>query len=223
MIDWAHIDTVLLDMDGTLLDLYFDNDFWLEQLPNHYAEINHLPAEEARRHLFDAFHTHQGTLNWYCLDFWSEELGFDIVQLKENTKHLIRPRPYAVEFLEHVKASGRRAILVTNAHRGSLNLKIAETRIDLHLDAIFSSHDFGLPKEDPLFWDVLARETPYDEKNCLLIDDSLAVLRSARRAGIGHTLAVLRPDSQKPPVDTEEFIALDCFRTIMPPPLRPIF
>ena len=27
LIDWTHIDTVLLDMDGTLLDLSFDNWF----------------------------------------------------------------------------------------------------------------------------------------------------------------------------------------------------
>src|SRR5688572_6670841 len=33
MIDWNAVDTVLLDMDGTLLDLHFDNYFWLTHLP----------------------------------------------------------------------------------------------------------------------------------------------------------------------------------------------
>lgn len=220
MLDWSHIDTVLLDMDGTLLDLYFDNNFWLEYLPRHYASYHGVSVRQAHDYLHERFRTHRGTLNWYCLDFWSGELGFDVAQLKHDTRHLIRPRPYAIDFLDHVKASGRRAILVTNAHRGSLTIKLEETRLDLHLDAIHSSHDFGLPKEDPLFWDVLARETPFDEKRTLLIDDSLAVLRSARRAGIQHTLAVLRPDSQLPDMDTEEFVALDCFSTIMPPPYR---
>ena len=34
------IDTVLLDMDGTLLDLHYDNHFWLEHLPQRYAELH---------------------------------------------------------------------------------------------------------------------------------------------------------------------------------------
>ncbi|MGD8938682.1 MAG: haloacid dehalogenase, partial [Gammaproteobacteria bacterium] len=38
MIDWTQIDTVLLDMDGTLLDLHFDNHFWREHVPLRYGE-----------------------------------------------------------------------------------------------------------------------------------------------------------------------------------------
>ncbi len=219
MIDWKRIDTVLLDMDGTLLDLYFDNHFWLEYLPAHYAEVNQLPPEEAKAELFSRFEQHKGTLNWYCLDFWSEQLGIDVAQLKNDVKHLISHRPYAIEFLESVKRSGRRAVLVTNAHRKSLELKLQESHLDVHLDAVISSHDFGLPKEDPLFWDILAREVRYNEKRTLLIDDNLAALRSAKAAGIAYTLAILRPDSRKPELDTEEFVALDCFSTIMPDPL----
>ena len=33
IIDWTRIDTILLDMDGTLLDLGFDNFFWREHVP----------------------------------------------------------------------------------------------------------------------------------------------------------------------------------------------
>ncbi|OUS28249.1 haloacid dehalogenase [Gammaproteobacteria bacterium 45_16_T64] len=219
MIDWDHIDTVLLDMDGTLLDLYFDNHFWLEHLPAHYAEIHNINLASAKAQLYEQFKEHQGTLNWYCLDFWSETLNIDVAALKQDVAHLISPRPNAVTFLQNIRASGRRAILVTNAHRKSLELKLKHTEIEDHLDIIISSHDFGLPKEDMLFWDVLARETPYDERKTLLIDDSLAVLRSAKLAGIGHTLAIMKPDSKKPIIDTQEFVSLDCFSSIMPPPL----
>ena len=31
--DWSCIEVVCLDMDGTVLDLHFDNLFWLEVLP----------------------------------------------------------------------------------------------------------------------------------------------------------------------------------------------
>ena len=38
MINWKNIDTVLLDMDGTLLDLHFDNHFWQTFVPLRYAQ-----------------------------------------------------------------------------------------------------------------------------------------------------------------------------------------
>lgn len=217
MICWDQIDTVLLDMDGTLLDLYFDNYFWMEFLPQRFAEANHISLDDAKTQLFARFGEHRGTLNWYCLDFWSRETGLDIVALKEEVKGHIGLRPNAITFLEKVQASGRKTVLVTNAHRGSLNLKLKQIPMEPHFDGIFSSHDFGLPKEDPLLWRRLGEVMHYDPARTLLIDDSLAVLRSARQAGIAHTLGVLQPDSRKGAMDTEEFIGLDCFSSIYPP------
>mgnify|MGYP001822972649 CR=1 FL=1 len=96
MIDWQSIDTVLLDMDGTLLDLQFDNYFWLEHLPEVYASKESLSAEEAREHLHSRFHTGKGTLDWYSLDYWSEQLQMDIAELKRELKHMVRIRPFAL-------------------------------------------------------------------------------------------------------------------------------
>lgn len=217
MLHWDAIDTVLLDMDGTLLDLYFDTHFWMQYLPQKYAEANHLSLDAAKTQLFAWFSAHRGTLNWYCLDFWSKHTGLDIVKLKADVARHIGARPNALVFLEKVKASGRRAVLVTNAHRGSLELKLKQVPLHRHLDALISSHDLGLPKEDPHFWTRLEEVLHYDRARTLLIDDSLAVLRSARTAGIAFTLGVRQPDSQAAPVDTEDFIALDCFSHIFPP------
>jgi len=217
MIDWDHIDTVLLDMDGTLLDLYFDNFFWLEFLPQRFAEANHLSLDAAKTQLFAQFGAHRGTLNWYCLDFWSAETGLDIVALKQEVKDRIGLRPNAITFLEKVQQSGRKAILITNAHRGSLELKLERIPMAPHFDGIFSSHDFGLPKEDTRLWSRLQEVAHFDPSRTLLIDDSLAVLRSARRFGIAFTLGVQQPDSQQAAMDTEEFIGLDCFSSIYPP------
>ncbi len=47
MIDWDNIDTVLLDMDGTLLDLGFDNWFWQPHVPEQYPPSRHLPYPAA--------------------------------------------------------------------------------------------------------------------------------------------------------------------------------
>ena len=37
-LNWDNIDTVLLDLDGTLLDLNFDLEFWLEYIPKVYSK-----------------------------------------------------------------------------------------------------------------------------------------------------------------------------------------
>src|SRR4030065_822609 len=183
MIDWPRIDTVFLDMDGTLLDLYFDNHFWLEHMPRRYAEFHGLAPEVARAHLTAHYARHSGTLNWYCLDFWSSELALDIMQLKEEVAHLIAVRPDVPAFLQAVRASGRRVVMVTNAHPRSLDLKMRENSIDAYFDALISSHQVGLPKEHPDFWQGLQAIEPFDKARTLFVDDSLPGLESARAHG----------------------------------------
>jgi len=115
MLDWKDIDTVLLDMDGTVLDLHFDNYFWEEFVPARYGEMHGLSAAEASVMLRARYENVKGTLDWYCLDFWSDSLALDIARLKEDIRHKIAIRPHAVDFLQQLRASGRQLLLVTNA------------------------------------------------------------------------------------------------------------
>ncbi len=216
MLDWNGIDTVLLDMDGTLLDLNFDTYFWTEHVPQRYAERHHLSLERAKEVLYPRFHAVVGTIDWYCLDYWTHELGLDIALLKEEVAHLIALHPHVIEFLDAVRASGRRAVLVTNAHFKSLELKLQRTPLGGHLDAIVCAHEYGKPKEDPSFWEWLREREPFDPARSLLVDDSLPVLRSARGYGIAELLAVYHPDTQSPRRDVEEFRALESFADLMP-------
>lgn len=217
MIDWPRIDTVLLDMDGTLLDLYFDNYFWLEYLPERFAQARDLTIADAKAQLMQEFGRHQGTLNWYCLDFWSASLGLDVIALKHDIRHRVSPRPHALRFLQAIRDSGRRAVLCTNAHRASLTLKLVDTGLDLHLDAVVSSHDFRLPKEDLRFWEALQAHLGHDPLRTLLIDDNLSVLKTARQAGIAHLAGIALPDSQRPPLQLEDFFTIDSFLDVLPP------
>ena len=217
MIDWRSIDTVLLDMDGTLLDLHFDNHFWLDFLPIHYAECNGISCEQARDHLYSQFKRHQGSLNWYCLDFWSQQLQLDIVALKQHVTHKIAYRPHAQQFLNQLKQAGKRRILVTNAHRDSLNLKLEYTGLNNLLDNIISSHDYRFPKEDTAFWEQLTVEHSLQLEHTLLIDDSRPVLQAAKKFGIGQLLRVYQPDSTQPGNNDDEFPSLYCFSDINPP------
>lgn len=216
MINWNDIDRVLLDMDGTLLDLHFDNYFWLEYMPIKYAEYHAMPLEHAHRSLTELYDANQGSLNWYCLDFWTETLGMDVVAFKHEVDHLIRVRPCVLEFLDAVRATGRRAVMVTNAHLKSLQLKMDRTRLDHHLDRMVSSHSLGLAKEETGFWERLSEVEEFDPQRTLFVDDSLAVLDTAREFGIQHLLAVTRPDSRKPAKDVGNYQAIDGFNQIMP-------
>jgi putative hydrolase of the HAD superfamily len=215
-VDWGGIDTVLLDMDGTLLDLHFDNHFWQVYVPEKFAQRHGLPYGEAHEECFRRYNAKAGTLDWYCVDYWTQQLELDIAQLKEEVAHLIAIHPDVPEFLSAVRQAGKRVVLVTNAHRKSLNLKMDRTGLDIHFDAMHVSHEFGVAKEDPAFWAALQVSEPYDPARTLLVDDSLPVLRSARQYGIAHLRAVLQPDTRQPDKDVGEFSAIRHFKEILP-------
>ena len=212
---WRDIDTVLLDMDGTLLDLHYDNHFWLEHLPQRYAELHGISRAMAELELMPLFERNAGQLKWYCLDFWSAELKIPVRELKLETADLIALRPDADTFLAAIKKAGKRVILITNAHRDSLSLKLERIELAPYFERLISSHDYGFPKESPQFWDALHADTRFDPARSLFIDDTLPILRSARDFGVRHLLAVKQPDSKKGPKDTEEFAALGDYRNLL--------
>ena len=214
---WNQIDTVLLDMDGTLLDLHFDNHFWLEYLPQCYAKHHGQSFEWAMAELEPLFEENAGKLTWYCLDYWSAQLGLSIAALKRDIAHLIALRPDADTFLSAIQAAGKRVALITNAHRDSLSLKLELIELAPYFDRMISSHDYGFPKEDQQFWFALQQDFGFDPARTLFIDDSLSVLRSAQRYGIAHLLAVRNPDSRQGPRDTAEFEAVVDYRELLPP------
>lgn len=216
MISWNRVETVLLDMDGTLLDLHFDNHFWHEHVPRRFAARHGLDLASARADLTARYKKVEGTLEWYCVDYWTRELDLDIACLKAELAELIAVHPFVLDFLAAVRARGKRLVLVTNAHGKALALKLRRTRLDEHFDAIVCAHDLGSPKERIAFWERLRAVQPYEAPSSVLIDDSLPVLRAARRHGIAQLLAVKRPDSRQPERTIAEFPAIAHLAEVMP-------
>ncbi len=214
-LDWDKVQWVLLDMDGTLLDLHFDNHFWREFVPQRYAERHELDVDSAKRALYPMFHKVEGTMEWYCVDYWSRELGLDIALMKREIDHLISVHPHVVEFLDACRNAGKRVLLVTNAHQKSLALKMERTQLEGHFDYLVCSHDYGKPKEDPSFWEMMRATHPFVPERSLLVDDSLAVLRSAHQYGIAHLRSVRKPDTRQPAREIDEFSAIDSFEELL--------
>ena len=216
MIIWEEIDTVLLDMDGTLLDLHFDNYFWLEHLPRRYAEKHQLPFEEVQQRLRSHYDEIRGSLNWYCVDYWSSTLGMNLRELKEEIAEKIQPRLDALEFLVWLEAQGKQRILITNAHPSSLELKLEVTDIGDHLDEVISSHEFGHPKEASQFWSRLFQRTGINPERTLFADDTDAILAAAEKAGISHLLHINKPDMNLDSNPIDHYPSITHFSEVYP-------
>lgn len=215
MLAWNEIDNVLLDMDGTLLDLHFDNHFWLHHLPQKLADKEGIPFATAKQKMLQDYEAVMGTLQWYCLDYWAQRLDMDIMEAKREIEHLIQMRPDTLPFLDALHESGRQVVLVTNAHPDSLSLKIEHTQLDSHIDTLISTHEFGVTKESQQLWHELFERLQFDPARTLFVDDSLTILEAAGDFGIGHLLAVQNPDSKQPSRRIEAFPSVQDYRVLI--------
>ncbi|PSQ91420.1 MAG: GMP/IMP nucleotidase [Proteobacteria bacterium SW_6_67_9] len=214
---WQCIDTVLLDLDGTLLDLYFDNHFFGEHLPRRLAAHWGIDVAAARADLTARYKAVEGTLDWYCLDYWHRELGIDLVELKAEIGELVQWRAHAPAFLERLAAAGKRRVLATNAHPGSTGFKFERLALAEAFDAQYSAHDVGAAKESQAFWRALHAREGFDVERTLFVDDNPAVLAAARAFGLPQLLGIRRPDSSQPARALKGFTAVDDFDEVEAP------
>ncbi|WKE65925.1 GMP/IMP nucleotidase [Gallaecimonas kandeliae] len=214
-LNWAAIDTVLLDMDGTLLDLHFDNHFWLDRVPLLLAEKDGISLDEARKRIDAEYQAVFGTLSWYCYDYWTERLGLDIDVASREIQHLISLREDTLPFLDALRQSGRQVVLLTNAHPKSLSLKVERTALDQHLDQLISTHSYRVSKESQQLWQQVRQDLGFDPARTLFVDDSQPILEAARRFGIRYLLGVENPDSKRPHKAFDGFASTKDYRTLL--------
>ena len=205
----------MLDMDGTLLDLAYDNYMWLEHIPAEYARQNSIGEAQARDVLMKKFRSMEGKLEWYCLDHWSEVLDLDVKELHRKENDRISYLPGAREFLEAVLKHEVRLLLVTNSHSDTLEIKTEVTGITGFFDAIYTSHAIGHAKEDQPFWQALYEAEGFDRETTLFIDDNPSVLESARTFGISMLLNITRPDTRRPPRENRGFPTIESVASLI--------
>lgn len=213
--NWSEISTVLLDMDGTILDLHYDNYFWLEHLPYRYSQKMLIPVDEAKKTLHTHYSSVAGSIQWYCLDYWAQQTCLPIIKLKREVQHLIQWRDDAIAFLKALRSAGKTVVLVTNAHPEALALKINMTQLDQYFDVLYSTHQFGATKESQLLWRRLQNKQKFDCNTSLFIDDNLEILKSAQDYGIKHLLAIANPDSKKPSRKITDFPSIVSYEKLI--------
>ena len=201
-IDWRSIDDVLLDMDGTLLDLHYDATFWLNNVHSIVANLPGEPEHVIQERFHRELKKHEGTLAWYCTDYWADFFGIDLIEAKQQLAHLIRFRPHAEQFLNVLNSLPLRTLIATNAHPDVIQLKLNVVPLEDMVDGIVSSHQYGVAKEHPDFWRALFDEYAINPDRALFMDDSSKVLDAADRAGVREVVEIRHPNLSEPPRST---------------------
>ena len=201
-IDWRSIDDVLLDMDGTLLDLHYDATFWLNNVHSIVANLTGEPEHAIQERFHRELKKHEGTLAWYCTDYWADFFGIDLIEAKQQLAHLIRFRPHAEQFLNVLNSLPLRTLIATNAHPDVIQLKLNVVPLADMVDGIVSSHQYGVAKEHPDFWRALFDEYAINPDRALFMDDSPKVLDAADRAGVREVVEIRHPNLSEPPRTT---------------------
>lgn len=215
MINWDEIDTVLLDLDGTILDLNYDLHFWLEYLPLIYSNNNSISLQSAKEKIIPILKSQMGKLNWYCPDYWGNRFDLDIIKLKQNMSHMIQILPHAENFLKNAKTNNKKIFLATNAHRKTIRVKMDIVHLESYFDGIISSHDFGVAKQEQKFWTQLENEINLNKNRAIFFDDSLDVLESAKIFGIKHIIAISKPSTKLEPKNVNGFINIENFNNLL--------
>lgn len=211
----SDINFILLDMDGTLLDKYFDDYFWEHLVPEKYAEKHGITSGKAKEDLLKKYKSHEETLNWTDVYFWSKELGLDILALKEQVRHLIEIHPHVEDFLGLMKSRRKKIYIATNAHYKVLDMKLKKTDLGKYLTGAITSADMDSPKEKAEFWRRAGQKLGFSRDRTLFVDDTLAVLRTARAYGIKYLVYKAVANSKVKPLPVPEFPAVMDFRELM--------
>jgi putative hydrolase of the HAD superfamily len=215
MINWEDIDTILLDLDGTILDLNYDLHFWLEHVPLEYSRNNNISHQSAKDKIIPILKSEMGKLNWYCPDYWGNRFKLDIIKLKQEMSHMIQILPYAEKFLCEARKNKKKIFLATNAHRKTIQVKMDIVQLERYFDEIISSHDFGVAKQEQDFWTQLENRIKLNKDRSIFFDDSQDVLESARAFGIKHIIAINKPSTKIEPKNVDGFINIENFNEML--------
>ncbi|MDC0414901.1 HAD hydrolase-like protein [Gammaproteobacteria bacterium] len=185
------IECLLIDMDGVILDNAYDNDFWQNQIPEVIADSKGIEFDDAKRLAIQIFNYKKNTKDWYDVDYWSNMLSIDIVAQKRSEKSFSRISLYdgVIDTLSVLK-NKTKMILITNAHRKTLNIKLEKYNLTPYFDEMVCAHELNYVKEDIQLWYMLRSKYRLDYEKTLLVEDTINNINVGLSAGISGAIYV---------------------------------
>tara|TARA_B100001057_G_scaffold269188_1_gene269360 strand:+ start:1144 stop:1791 length:648 start_codon:yes stop_codon:yes gene_type:complete len=183
------IECLLIDMDGVILDNTYDNNFWQNQIPSVLAEKKNITFDDAKRLAIQIFNFKKNTKDWYDVDYWSNMLDIDIEAEKKSETSLSKIRLYddVIDTLSELKKH-MKLILITNAHRKTLNIKLGKFNIEPYFDEMICAHELYYVKEDIQLWYMLRSKYKLDFDKTVLIEDTINNINVALSAGVASAV-----------------------------------
>lgn len=216
-IDWDEIDTVLLDMDGTLIDLHHEDVFWSEMVPKAYAKKHGMELPDAKKVVFHEYEKKSPrSLMWGDVSRWEKELGLPVRSMRRRIKPLVKLHPHTLRFLRFLKKRNKRVHLVTAADPKDIDIEMAHTKIGEYFDGIYTIIDLGVTKHYPLFWKRLQSKINFDKNRTLLAEDNESILRAAKKFGIKYVVFKSKSSSRKPPRVPKGLFCVHHFDDLLP-------
>lgn len=214
-LNWQDIDTVLLDMDGTLLDKHFDDTFWQSYVIEKYAEKNCLSYKGAQTFCDEKFKEAFNGHDWTQTTYWSSTFGLDIIALQNELSHLIKALPSTIYFLNFLRSNDKKVIMVTDSDLPSLQLKLKQVNIREYFQHFFHSTSMGIAKTELDFWPSLHKKYNFDPIRTLFVDDRDNILQIASDFGIKHIVAMASPSSNSPTKFSKKHPSIASFTEII--------
>ena len=185
------IECLLIDMDGVILDNAYDNDFWQNQIPEVIADSKGIAFDDAKRLAIQIFNYKKNTKDWYDVDYWSNMLNIDIEAQKRSEKSFSRISLYdgVIDTLNVLK-NKTKMILITNAHRKTLNIKLEKYNLTPYFDEMVCAHELHYVKEDIQLWYMLRSKYRLDYEKTLLVEDTINNINVGLSAGISGAIYV---------------------------------
>lgn len=180
---------MLIDMDGVILDNTYDNNFWQNQIPAVIAKNKGISFDDAKRLAIQIFNFKKNTKDWYDIDYWSNMLNVDIEAEKRSSLSFDRIKLYegVTETLNKLK-NRYRLLLITNAHRKTLNIKLEKYDLAPYFENMLCAHELHYVKENVQLWYMLRSKFQLNYTKTVLIEDTINNINIGLSAGISRAI-----------------------------------
>ena len=188
---------VIFDFNGTL---FFDSEKHLEAWREFSAKLRGTPFsdEEMRNYMFGR--TNKDIIAYAIGKEPSAEL---VEKLADEKESLYRARcraegdkcklaPYAVNFLDYLKANNIPMTIATMSEKDNVDFYIEHFQLEKWFDLTKIVYSDGTIKGKPApdIYQIAAAKLGLAPSECIVIEDAVSGIESARAAGIGKIVAI---------------------------------